>query len=60
MKVTGLNELSQVIEEVEFERNIIKKAEKEIRKQRIAEMVANGIDKAMAKVMVESMMACGL
>lgn len=60
MKVTGLNELAGIIEEVEFERNIIKKAEKEIKKQRIAEMVAEGIDKAMAKVMVESMMACGL
>lgn len=51
MKVTGLNEFSQMIAEDELYRNHIKKAEKEIKKNRVKELMAQGIDKEMAKVM---------
>lgn len=60
MKITGLNELAQYIECEEIVRNHEKKAIKEIKKQRIAEMVAQGIDKEIAKAMVNSFVACGL
>ena len=56
IKVTGLNEWAQIIEEEEFYRKIEKKAKKEIRKQRIAELMAEGIDKTIAEVMAD----CGL
>lgn len=51
IKVTGLNEFSQMIAEDELFRNHIKKAEKEIKKNRVKELMAQGIDKEMAKVM---------
>lgn len=60
MKVNGLNELAQYIEYEEILRNHENKAMKEIKKQRINEMVANGVDKEIAKVMVEAFVQSGL
>ena len=56
MKVNGLNELAMIIED----NNRIEKAEKEIRKNRINELIAEGIDKEIAKVMVDAGIACGV
>lgn len=56
MKVTGFNELAEIIEN----NNRIEKAEKEIKKNRIKELVAEGIDREIAKVMVEAGLACGV
>ncbi len=47
-KVTGINELATMIEHD----NRVAKAEKEIKKQNINRMVADGIDPEIAKVMV--------
>lgn len=49
MKITGLEIISEFVEETDR----IKKAEKEIRKQRIAELIAQGIEKKLAEVMVD-------
>ena len=54
IKVTGLNELAMMIETAERHR----KAEREVRKQRIAEIVAEGIDKDIATAMVDAFLAC--
>ena len=55
-KVTGL-ELVEVLVAVEdSKRNFIKNTKKE----RIARYVAAGIDKTLARVMVESEMSCGI
>lgn len=56
LKVTGLNELSMIIED----NNRIEKAEMEIRKNRIKELVSQGIDKEIATVMVDAGIACGV
>lgn len=56
IKVTGLNELALMIED----NNMIEKAEKEIKKDRIKELVSQGIDREIAKVMVEAGIACGV
>ena len=48
MKVTGINELAMMIEHD----NRVKKAEKEIKKQNVDRMIADGIDPEIAKVMV--------
>ena len=56
MKITGLNELSEIIEE----NNRREKAEKEIKKKRIKELIAEGIDKELAKVMCEVEFSYGL
>lgn len=56
MKILGLNELAEIIES----NNRIEKAEKEIKKDRIKELVAQGIDKELAKVMVASGISCGV
>lgn len=47
LKVNGLNELAEVIEA----NNRIKKAEKEIKKNRVKELISEGIDPEIAKVM---------
>ena len=60
MKVKGLNELAKMVEYNTMIENHEKKAIKEIKKQRIAELVAEGVNKTIAEVMVESMLACGL
>lgn len=56
VKVTGLNELAEVIEA----NNRIEKAEKEIKKNKIKELISEGIDAKLAKVMVEAYISCGL
>ena len=47
IKVTGLNELTEIIES----NNRIEKAEREIKKMRIKELIAEGVDPEIAKVM---------
>lgn len=49
LKVNGINELAEIIEA----NNRIEKAEKEIKKDNINRMVANGVDREIAKVMVD-------
>lgn len=56
IKVTGLAELAEIIES----NNLIEKAEREIRKNRIKELVAQGIDKEIAKAMVDAGLSCGV
>lgn len=56
MKVTGL----EIIEEVVEQNDRIKKAEKEIRKQRIADLIAQGLDRMTAEVMVDTFTAYGV
>ena len=48
VKLNGLNELAEIIES----NNRIEKAEREIKKMRIKEMIAEGVDPEIAKVMV--------
>lgn len=55
-KVTGLEMISEIVEE----RDRIKKAEKAIRKQRIADLVAQGIEKTVAEIMVDTFTAYGV
>ena len=47
MKVYGMNELAEMIEEEER----LRKAEREIKKENIKRLEAEGIDKEIAKVM---------
>lgn len=56
MKVTGLELITEIVETTD----LIKKAEKEIRKQRIAELMAQGIDKMLAEVMVDTFTEYGV
>lgn len=56
MKVTGLEIITEYVEKTDR----IKKAEKEIRKQRIADLIAQGIDKMTAEVMVDTFTAYGV
>lgn len=44
MKVKGINELAQIIEYNNIVENHIKKAEKEIKKNRTNELIAEGVD----------------
>ncbi|MBR2540360.1 MAG: hypothetical protein IKE85_05990 [Mogibacterium sp.] len=53
MKITGLNEWAQAIAYDEIVEKHIKKAEKEIKKNRIKELIAEGIDPEVAKVMAK-------
>lgn len=56
MKIVGISELAEIIEN----NNRIEKAEKEIKKNRIKELIAEGIDRELAKVMIEAGLACGV
>lgn len=56
MKITGIEVLAEIVES----NNRIEKAGKEIKKMRIKELVAQGIDREIAKVMVQSFIDCGL
>lgn len=49
IKVKGLNELAEIIEE----NNRIEKAEREIKKERVKELKSQGIDSEIAKVMAD-------
>lgn len=50
IEVKGLEIISEVVEQ----NDRIKKAERGIRKQRIKELIAQGIDKMVAEVMVDT------
>ena len=55
VKVYGLNELAIMVETVDRH----KKAEREVRKQRIADLVAQGIEKDVATAMIDAFITCG-
>lgn len=48
-KVTGLN----IIEEIVNEEDLLRKVERDSKKDKINQLVAQGIDKEIAKVMVK-------
>lgn len=50
IEVKGLEIIGEIVEQNER----IEKAEKEIRKQRIKELIAQGIDKMVAEVMADT------
>lgn len=56
IKVTGLN----VIEEMVNARELEKKIKRDIKKDQIKQLTDQGIDKEMAKVMVEAFQSVGL
>ena len=56
VKVTGIEILAEIVES----NNRIEKAEKEIKKMRIKELIVQGVDKKIAEVMVQSFIDCGL
>ena len=49
IKVTGLN----VIEEIVNEEDLLRKVEKDSKKDKINQLIAQGVDKEMAKIMVK-------
>lgn len=49
IKVTGLN----VIEEIVNEEDLLRKVEKDSNKEKVKQLIAQGIDKEMAKTMVK-------
>lgn len=49
IKVTGLN----VIEEIVNEEDLLRKVEKDSNKNKVNQLIAQGIDKEMAKTMVK-------
>lgn len=53
MKITGLEIINEIVEREDKTR----KAEKEIRKQRIKDLIARGIDKTVAEIMVDTFTA---
>ena len=55
-RVNGIETLAEIIEA----NNRIEKAEREIKKMRIKEMIAEGVEPKMAKIMVEAMISCGI
>jgi hypothetical protein len=50
-KITGINELAQIIEYDNIIDTHIKKAERQIKKDRTNELISEGIDPEIAKVM---------
>ena len=48
IRVTGISELAEIVEA----NNRIEKAEREIKKARIKELISEGVDHEIAKVMV--------
>ena len=55
-KVTGLN----LIDEMVAERELEKKKARDIKKDQIKQLMAQGVDREMAKVMVEAFQSVGL
>lgn len=49
VKVTGLN----VIEEIVNEEDLLRKVERDSKKDKINQLIAQGVDKEMAKIMVK-------
>lgn len=56
MKISGLN----LIEEMVAERELEKKKTRDIKKDQIKQLIAQGIDKEIAKAMVEAFQSVGL
>ena len=54
VEIKGLNELAQIIAYDEIVKTHIKKAEKEATNSRVKELIAEGIDKELAKVMAKA------
>ena len=54
VEIKGLNELAQIIAYDEIAKTHIKKAEKEATNNRVKELMAEGIDKELAKVMAKA------
>lgn len=59
-KVNITTEAVNIIAEDLIIKNHIKKAEKQIKKDRVAELVAEGVDPEIAKVMINSFALYGL
>ena len=55
MKVTGLELISEMV----AERELQKKKERDVRKDRINQLIAQGIEKEIAEVMVDAYTSCG-
>ncbi len=49
IKVTGLN----IIEEIVNEEDLLRKVEKDSNKDKVKQLIAQGVDKEMAKTMVK-------
>lgn len=49
IKVTGLN----MIEEIVNEEDLVRKVERDIKKDKVNQLIAQGVDKEMAKIMVK-------
>ena len=49
IKVTGLN----MIEEIVKEEDLVRKVERDIKKDKVNQLIAQGVDKEMAKIMVK-------
>ena len=56
MNVLGINELAEIIEE----NNRIEKAEREIKKDKVKELIAEGVDNEIAKVIASIMFEYGV
>lgn len=56
IKVTGLDILAEITEE----NSRIEKAERQIRKDKVNELVSQGIDKEIAKAMTKAYWDCGI
>lgn len=56
MKVNGLN----LIEEMVAERELESKIARDVKRDQIKQLIAQGIDKEMAKIMVEAFQSVGL
>lgn len=56
VKVTGLNLIEQMVADRELE----KKIARDIKKDQINQLVAEGVDREIAKVMVEAFQSVGL
>ena len=56
MKVNGLNIIEEIVGEIELERKI----KRDIKNDQIKQLTAQGIDKEIAKAMVEAFQSVGL
>lgn len=56
VEVTGLNEIAKIADKEALRRRI----EKEFINSKVDEMVKQGVDKSMSKVMVKAMFDCGV
>ena len=56
MKVTGLN----IIEEMVNDEELARKIEKDVYNDKVKQLVAQGIDREIAKVMVMAFDSCGI